>query len=256
MSLVWDGEERVAPQLGVGHLGISMNLRNLKTKIGLLISIILVSCFSNAISDEVSKTMDHKNLETKVKQHLSSAYPNIIVEVKPWEEDKSKLAVYFTEEKFSFLYPMQRYHYLVHSLPDEFFRKYLSDSVWFELAPGEKPEQLRYPDKKIIQDITPDVLRVLKKAKFFESLDDLMAPKDASQKALECHGDFRITKLVLQQKGFKEDAKIDELFDICHVLMSQGAFCDCEVLYNVSENNRLKSRYWKNRAKNKGDAQH
>ncbi len=232
-----------------------MNLKNLTTKIGLLL-IIFVSFCSSAISDEVAEAMDYKNLEVNIKRHLSSAYPNIQVEVKPWEEDKSRLAVYFTEEKFSVLYPMQRYHYLVHNLPDDFFQKYLSNSVWFELAQGEKPEQLRYPDDEIIKDITPDVLRVLKKSQFFESLDDFMAPKDTSQKALECHGDFRIMKLVLKQKGFKEDSKIDEIFDICHVLMSQGAFCDCEILYNVSENNRLKSRYWKNRAKNKGDAQH
>ena len=199
--------------------------------------------------------MNSQELEAAIKKYLSSAYPNIQVKIEPWQEDKSRIAVYFTEEKFSFLYPMQRNHYIIHNLPDDFFEKYLSNSVWFELSPGEKPEELRYPNENLIKDITPDVIRVLNKVNFFSSLDDLMAPKDNSKQGHPCHGDFRLTKKVLKQKGFKKDGKIDEIFDICHVLMSEGGFCDCEVLYNVSKNNRLKSRYWKKRAAGKSAAQ-
>ena len=98
-------------------------------------------------------------------------------------------------------------------------------------------------------------MKALKKSKFFLSLDNLMAPEDSLKKGLPCHGDFDLTKQVLKEKGFKEEGKIDEIFDICHVLMSEGAYCDCEVLYNVTDESRLKTRYWKQRSKEMGDAQ-
>ena len=37
----------------------------------------------------------------------------------------------------------------------------------------------------------------------------------------------------------------DEIADVLAVLQSRGACCDCEVLYNVAEESRLKARYWK-----------
>ena len=38
---------------------------------------------------------------------------------------------------------------------------------------------------------------------------------------------------------------MEEVFD---VLRSQGGFCDCEVLYNVSESSRLKATYWRDKS--------
>jgi len=40
----------------------------------------------------------------------------------------------------------------------------------------------------------------------------------------------------------------DELFDVFHVLMAQGGYCDCEILLNAAESSRLKSEYWRARA--------
>ena len=40
----------------------------------------------------------------------------------------------------------------------------------------------------------------------------------------------------------------DDVADVPGVLRFSGACCDCEVLYNVAEESRLKSRYWKARA--------
>jgi len=224
-----------------------------------IVEILLIVVLFGSVGGETI-TMQYSELSETIKKHLSSAYPEILVEAKPWHEDKSKIAVYFTEKKFDKLYPMQRYHYLVHNIPDDFFEKYLSNAVWFELAPGEKPDELRYPDEELIHDIKPHVMKALKKSNFFISLDDLMAPNDVSKEGLPCHGDFDLTKQVLKEKGFKEKGfkekgKIDEIFDICHVLMSEGAYCDCEVLYNVSDENRLKARYWKQRSKDMGSAQ-
>jgi hypothetical protein len=47
-----------------------------------------------------------------------------------------------------------------------------------------------------------------------------------------------LTHLLLKQ-GFKDD----EFFEVFHVLMRQGGFCDCEILYNVAEQSRLKAEY-------------
>jgi hypothetical protein len=59
--------------------------------------------------------------------------------------------------------------------------------------------------------------------------------------AVRCQGDFSNSKVALLEWGFPE-SDCDDVFD---VLISLGAFCDCEVLYNVAEANRLKSRYCK-----------
>jgi hypothetical protein len=57
--------------------------------------------------------------------------------------------------------------------------------------------------------------------------------------AVRCQGDFSNSKAALLACGFPES----DYDDVFGVLMSLGAFGDCEVLYNVAEANRLKSRY-------------
>ena len=49
---------------------------------------------------------------------------------------------------------------------------------------------------------------------------------------------------LLLARGFREK----ELFDVFHVLMARGGYCDCEILYNAVEDNRLKAEYWRARA--------
>lgn len=191
--------------------------------------------------------MRHDELAAAIKQQLAHSYPNITVEVRPWDKDPSRAAIYFTEEKFAVLYPYQRYHYLIHAISQEFYQQYLTRSVWFELAPGEEPDDLEYPDEEIIKEITPDVLEVLRKSRFFEALDDKMSPENNAISPEPCHGDFRLTKQILEERGFSRRSEIDEVSDICHTLMFQGAYCDCEVLYNVAEESRLKAKYWNNR---------
>ncbi len=51
----------------------------------------------------------------------------------------------------------------------------------------------------------------------------------------------RLAKQALHACEFEES----EWSDVFHVLMEQGAFCDCEILYNAAEDSRLKARYWK-----------
>ena len=190
--------------------------------------------------------MNPQELVAELKRFLASSYPDIRIEAKQWEHDHSRLALYFTEDKFAVLYPRQRYHYLVHQIPRDFFDRHLTNTVWFELAPGESVQDLRYPDEQLIASISSNVLAAVERAGVFSALDDLLAP-GGSAEGVACHGDFRHTKAVLAEKGFGRRGEVDEVFDICHVFMAKGGYCDCEVLFNVSETNRLKSRYWTKR---------
>jgi len=186
--------------------------------------------------------MSRPEIVSQLKGFLAENYPDISIRIEPWKDDPARDAIYFEEEKFSVLYPMQRYHYLIHSIPQDFYERHLSEAVWVELAPGETVDDLRYPDEEMIESISPDVMKALGSSGFFAALDDLLCPEDETAEPEACHGDFRHAKRVLAEKGFGERDGIDEVFDISHVLMAEGAFCDCEILYNVSEENRLKTK--------------
>lgn len=162
----------------------------------------------------------------------------------PWDHDATRMAIYFIDPKFALIYPYQRWHYLTHLIPADYQKQYLENSVWFELAPGENPEDLRYPDRELIDSITPDIMKCLRGAGFFEFLDEVMLPKDSDHERAKCWGDYRNSRPILLSRGLKED----ELFDVFHVLMLQGGLCDCEILYNVVEQSRLRAEYWSARS--------
>lgn len=187
--------------------------------------------------------MKTSDLEHTTKGYLVGIYPDIEVKIRPASNNPDHLEFYFTEKKFALLYPMQRYHYLINAIPGDFVKKHMASATWYELAPGEKPNDLHYPDDELIKSITPDVMKVLFKVGFFEALDEAMAPIDTTQKGESCWGDFRITQRILKEKGFAQTPHNDEIFDICHVLMAQNGYCDCEVLFNIYQKSRLKTRY-------------
>jgi hypothetical protein len=175
-----------------------------------------------------------KQLESDLLGFVREVYPDMSIRVEPWQKDPSRLAIYFIEAKFAALYPMQRYHYLSHLIPSDYFEKHLSHTAWFELAPGERPEDIRYPDDELIEEISPNVMKCVEKAGLFDALDDAFCPADASAKPVECQGDFRTAREILLARGFSET----ELFDVFHVLMARGGFCDCEILYNAAPESR------------------
>ena len=187
--------------------------------------------------------MNPQQLETEIRDFVRRAYPNIEVRVEALS-DPARVALYFTEAKFATLYPAQRYHYLRHLIPSDYYESYLSNSEWFELAPGERRDELRYPDSELIAEITPDVMRCLVGASVFEVLDDVLCPADQSKVRQRCHGDYRHARGVLRARGFRAN----EEFDVFHVLMARGGYCDCEILYNAVEESRLKAEYWQARA--------
>jgi hypothetical protein len=99
-------------------------------------------------------------------------------------------------------------------------------------------------DAELIKAITPDVLTVLARKRFFQVLDDQMCPVDGTEQRLHCNGTYAISTIVLGQIGFDSD----EIADITRVLSSIGGCCDCEILFNIAEESRLKSEYWRARA--------
>lgn len=184
--------------------------------------------------------MTPDELTDRLYAFLQAQYPGIEIRIGALLEDLLRLAIYFTHEQFSTLYPAQRYHFLRQLIPDDFYTTHLADTIWFELAPGEDPAALVYPDEDIINAITPDVLQCLHSSGFFTRLDAVMCPAVPEQHPQECRGDFRLAKEALAGCGFAPN----EFFDVLHVLMQQGAYCDCEILYNVADDSRLKARYW------------
>jgi hypothetical protein len=116
----------------------------------------------------------------------------------------------------------------------------LSNSVWFELAPGESPGDLVYSDEELIADITEPIMAILNKTSFFATLDEAFT---RPENPAVCEGDFRIAKSILPTNGFFES----EYFEVFSVLMAQGGYCDCEILYNVAHGSEFARRFWANR---------
>jgi hypothetical protein len=99
-------------------------------------------------------------------------------------------------------------------------------------------------DDELIASITQYVMACLAARKFFEELDNRLCPTDASVTRELCQGDYAVSESILRACGFDEG----ERRDIFRVLRAQGGCCDCEVLYNVIEANRLKAEHWRARA--------
>src|ERR1039457_4270672 len=180
-------------------------------------------------------------IESDVRGFLRPTYPRMVVRAESWTQDPSRIALYFIDEKFRGLYPRQRYHQLLLLIPNDYYRANLADCVWFELTTDERPEELFYPDEELITSIAPDVLRSLRERGFFAALDDVLCPLNDNSQPHPCTGDFREAKQALQVCGFPES----DLSDVSHVFMEQGAFCDCEILYNAAEESRLKAQHWR-----------
>jgi hypothetical protein len=196
------------------------------------------------IGRNLGAKMELDKTREELLEFLRPSYPDIQIRVERWDEDTSRMAIYFTDPKFALIYPLQRFHYLSHLIPSEYHERKLANTIWFELAPGESPTDLRYPDEQLIASITPDVMKCVLGAKVFDALDDLLCPIDPAAPRTPCYGDFRTTKSILLSRGFNED----DLFDVLHVFMDQGGYCDCEILFNVVEGSRLGGQYWKARA--------
>lgn len=94
-----------------------------------------------------------------------------------------------------------------------------------------------------VDDLAPYVLTVLNRDGFFPRLDEAIWPSH-SLAPEACDHTLGRTKAILAEMGMDSEA----IWDVILVFQSQGACCDCEVLYNVADDSRLKAAYWKARA--------
>jgi len=88
-------------------------------------------------------------------------------------------------------------------------------------------------------------MECLAKKRLFENLDDLLCPADRPE-AYQCKHTFAMTESILRSLNFDDAA----IADVLAVLRTKGACCDCEILYNIAEKARLKTRYWQAKAEN------
>ena len=82
-------------------------------------------------------------------------------------------------------------------------------------------------------------MRALARRGFFDALDSQLCQADPDRGPIVCAHNFDVSKSILKSLGFPDDVGIIE------VLEHLGACCDCEVLYNVAEDSRLKAKYWR-----------
>jgi Protein of unknown function (DUF2695) len=177
-------------------------------------------------------------LQNHLNGFIQPAMPEIIirVEINEEKEDDATHRIYFIDDSFVNLFPKQRYHKLIHLIPDDFFNQHLEQTHWFELAPGEKVDDLDYHDEELIEEIKEPILSILKhKVNFVSLLDNEFIKKNAI-----CKSDFSYSRAILNQLEF---SAVDQ-FDIFHVLMNEGGYCDCEILYNVFRESSYAQKYW------------
>ncbi|MDC0584672.1 hypothetical protein OAO55_02965 [Bacteroidales bacterium] len=165
--------------------------------------------------------MEAKKLTEALYGFLKEKYPNIKIEVKGKEPEQE---IFFLEDSFKHLFPLQRYYFINGAIPDDFFDKHLSEAIWYELAPGEKPQDLEYHDEDVVAELHDEII---------EMLSEKSEYKTVLKEKLEASGvpstDFRISKEIFNE--FSLHPK--EQFDIFHVFMHEGAYCDSEILPNV-----------------------
>ena len=181
--------------------------------------------------------MTAQELQEKLYEFTKQRYPNIKIEVVDTTENVRQL--YFTDDKFEFLYPKQCYHYLTHLIPSDFYEQNLQDTAWYELAPNENVDDLDYHDQETIDETKEPIISLLKDKVGFVALLD----KQFISQAVKCYGDFRHSKSILTELKFSEE----DQFDIFHVLMNEGGYCDCEILYNVFRESEYSKMYWADR---------
>ncbi len=96
-------------------------------------------------------------------------------------------------------------------------------------------------DSEFAASIAAHVLGVLRQDHFFELLDDRFSPADPKQLPVRCAHRYENTLEILNSLGMDDQ----ETADVLAVMRINGGCCDCEILYNVAEESRLKAKYWK-----------
>ncbi|MCP4592709.1 MAG: DUF2695 domain-containing protein [bacterium] len=173
----------------------------------------------------MAKQNTHAKLQQRLAGMLAKQFPGITVEVGRSERWK-RTALTFCWAGFDDLLPEERFHRLFHSIGEEFYEEHLRGCVWFELGSSESVDDfLKLPRSEDIHDREASVIEQLNQAGFFSTL----AEELGAEPTATCGGDFSGVRRVLTTK----DLSADILRDALLVLMRNGAFCDCEALFNA-----------------------
>jgi hypothetical protein len=171
------------------------------------------------------KNKVHAELQAKLTELLTPKFPGITVEVghsARWD----RTALTFRWAGFDDLLPEERFHRLFHSVPEGFYEERLRGCVWCELGSRESVEDfLKLPRSANVQEREPHVIQRLIQMGFFEAL----AEELGETPMVVCTGDFSTVRRILGVKEFAPSALRDALL----VLMRNGAYCDCEALFNA-----------------------
>ena len=163
-----------------------------------------------------------QSLGEKLLEALEPHLPGIEVEVdrsQRWQ----RMTVTFRHRKFAALLPEQRFRTVLQLLPAELYEKDLRGAVWFELAPGETPEDVTQARRsQDVAEAEPRIADRLRKVAFFEALSRALGESPIEA----CTGDFAVSRRVLSDNGIVGEQQRDA----CLVFIRQGAYCDCEVL--------------------------
>ena len=171
------------------------------------------------------KKNPYTELQAKLTRLLAEKFPGITIEVGR-SEQWDRTALTFRWEGFDGLLPEERFHRLFHSIPEDVYEKHLQGCVWHELGGRESIEQfLKLPRSEDVRDREPRVIRKLTGIRFFEALAEALGEEPTSR----CGGDFSTVRRILAAKKLSKPALRDALL----VLMRNGAFCDCEALFNA-----------------------
>jgi hypothetical protein len=106
-----------------------------------------------------------------------------------------------------------------------------------------EPSDSDFRDAEFAESIAEEVIAVLEGHRFFALLDDLYCPTDPTMSERKCGHSYATSIEILKTLGMDSE----EIADVLAVLKSRGGCCDCEILYNVAEESRLKAAYWKAR---------
>lgn len=173
----------------------------------------------------MSKKASHKALQAKLVKLLAEELSGITVEV-DHSERWDRTALTFRWAGFDGFLPEERFHRLFHCIPEDFYDEHLRGCVWVELGSKESVEDfLKLPHSEDVKDKEPQIVKKLAKAGFFDALAEELGDKPTTK----CVGDFSIVRRVLIAKKFGKATIRDAIL----VLIRNGAYCDCEALFNA-----------------------
>ena len=173
----------------------------------------------------MAKQQSQSEIPSKLLEWLGPKFPGITVELTVMER-WSRPALIFRWAGFDDLLPEERFHRLFHAIPEEFYETKLRGCVWCELGGSETLDEfLKLPRSEDVADEEPEIVERLVRTGFFDALTEALG----AQPTAACRGDFALVRRILADQKFAKSA----LQNVLLVLMRNGAYCDCEVLFNA-----------------------